>query len=100
MIGDHRVQRRARGVGHDRHPAPSITLRFPKFYGDSYQGLLALRSSATKPGFFTADERLVNLHHPGELFAAGADQHGPQPVQHRPRRLVRTDLQGALQALS
>ena len=42
---------------------------------------------------------LVHLDGPGQPVPARADQHRPQPVQHRPRRRVRADLQRALQAL-
>ena len=51
-----------------------------------------------KPGLLTADVGLVHLHRPGQPLPARADQHRPQPVQHRPRRLVRADLQRPLQA--
>jgi hypothetical protein len=44
------------------------------------------------------DVGLVNLNDPSEPLTTGAHQHPPQPMQHRPRRLVRAGLQRPLQA--
>ncbi len=43
---------------------------------------------------------LIRLHRPRQPLAAWAHQHRPQPVQHRPRGLLRADLKGLLQAES
>ena len=81
------------------HPAASETLRLVDLDGHADQGLLALLAAAAQPRLLAADEGLVDLHPAGEPFPTGPDQHRAQPVQHRPRRLVRADLQRPLQAL-
>jgi len=42
---------------------------------------------------FPTDERLIDLHPAGEPLPTGPHEHRTQPMQHRPRRLVRADLQ-------
>jgi hypothetical protein len=60
--------------------------------------LLALGPAAAQPGLPTPNVGLVYLDDPSEPFTPRAHQHRSQPMQHRPRRLVGTDLQCSLQA--
>ena len=98
VVGDERVQRAGGAIRDDAHPAPSETLGRLDFHSNGDQRLLALGPAAGQPGLLTADIGLVDLHLPGQQFSTGPDQHRTQPVQHRPRGLVRPDLKRALQA--
>ena len=98
VIGHEPVQRRRRSVGERRDPAPAHTFRFPNL--DSYTGqdLFARSPAAAQARLHTADVRFIHLHHPAQPVPAWTHQHRTQPMQHRPCRLVGTDLQRALQA--
>ena len=96
--GDERVQRGGGPVAQDRHPAPAVPTRLPDLYGHAHQGFLTLGPPAGQPRLLTADVGFVHLDCAGQPVPAQAHQHRTQPVQHRPRRLVRADLQRPLQA--
>ena len=98
MAGDERVQRGRRPVRQQRHPAPADPLRPFDLHRDAGQDLLAPGPAAAQPRLLPADIGLVHLHPPGQPVPARAHQHRPQAAQHRPRRLVRADLQRPLQA--
>ena len=92
------MQRGGRPVGQHRHAAPADPLRLPDLYRDAGQDLLAPGTATAQARLLAADVGLVDFHRPGQPDPARPYQHRPQPVQHRPRRLVRADLQRALHA--
>ena len=98
VAGEEGVQRAGRGVGQDLHPAAPVPPRLPDLDGHADQGLLALGPPAAQPRLLAADEGLIHLDRAGQPVPARAHQHRAQPVQHRPRRRVRADLQRPLQA--
>ena len=63
-------------------------------HSHAYQRLLAFLAATTQSGFFPADERLVDLDPAGEPLSPRTHQYRTKPLQHRPRRLVRADLEG------
>jgi IS5 family transposase len=98
MIGHERVQRGRGPVGEDPHPAPAEPLRSPQLDGYAHQGFLTLRPAAAQPRLLASDVGLIHLHRAAEPIAAGAHERRAQPVQHRPRCLIRADFERALQA--
>ena len=68
------------------------------FHRNTGQDLLALGAATGKPGLVPTEVGLIDLHHPAEQIPARPHQHRPQPVQHGPHGVIRTDLQRPLQA--
>ena len=110
-VGDHRAagldiladelgERDRGGISQRGHPAPAGPPWRRDLNGDAGEHLLAVLPAAAQPRLLPADVGLIHLDHPGQPVPARAHQHLPQPVQHRPRRLVRADLQRPLQVLS
>jgi len=97
VVGDERVQGAGGPVGDDAHPAAPESSGRHNFYRNDDQCLLALGPPTGQSGLLAADVGLVYLHLPRQQLTTGTDQHRAQPVQHRPRRLVRADLQCSLQ---
>jgi hypothetical protein len=79
--------------------AATVATRLFEFDSDGDEGLLPLGPSAREARFLAADVRLIHFDDPGQPLAVGPLKCRSQPVQHRPGRLVRADLQGPLQAL-
>ena len=98
LLGDELVQRGRRGIGDRRHPGPAQPTAGAGLHRDHGEDLLAPRATPGQAGLQPADVGLVDLDHAGQPLPVGTDQHRAQPVQHRPRRLIRADLQRALQA--
>ena len=107
-IGDHRCsrldvrrheaqQRLCRAIRLGRHAAAAKSLRLQNLDCDAGQDLLAVGAPSRQPGFEPADVRFVHLDLAAQEFPIRTNQDRSQPVQHRPSRLVRADLQGALQ---
>ena len=99
VAGHERAQRGGGCVGQHGHPAPADALRLADLDRDAGQDLLAGLPSAAQAVLLATDERLVHLHRAGQPVPARPHQRRPQPVQHRPGRLVRADLQRPLQIL-
>ena len=96
-VDDERAQRGGRRVRDDAHAASAEPFGVLDLHSHYDQRLLALGSPAGQAGFLTTDVGLIHLDGAAQQLPAGAHQHRPQPVQHRPRCLVRADLHGALQ---
>ena len=98
VIGDEAMQRAGRCIRQRPHPAPAKSFWVLDFHGNARQHLLPPRTTAPQPRFLSPDVGFIHLHRAGQPVPAGADQHRPQSVQHRPRGLVGADLQRPLQA--
>jgi hypothetical protein len=98
VCSDEGVERRTRTVTKDRHAAPPVTLRLLAFDSYSHQDLLALGPPAAQAGLLAAEEGLIHLDGAGEPVPPGSDENRAKPVEHRPRRLVRADVEPPLQA--
>ena len=95
--GHERAEPGAGRVRQHGHPAPADAFRLADLDRDAGQDLLAGLPPAAQAVLLPADERLVHLHRPGQPAASRPHQRRPQPVQHRPGRLIGADLQGPLQ---
>src|SRR5271166_2141264 len=98
-LADERAERTGGRVGQHSHPAPADTLRLADLDRDAGEHLLAALPPAAQALLLPADKGLVHLHRAGQPVPARPHQRTPQPVQHRPRSVVRADLQGPLQML-
>src|SRR5712692_8923853 len=99
VLADERAERGSGRVGQHAHPAPADALRLADLDRDAGEHLLAALPAAAQALLLPADERLVHLHRAGQPVPARPHQRTPQPVQHRPRRVVGADLQRPLQML-
>ncbi len=99
VIGHERVERSG-PIGENCHPAPAEPLGFFDLDGQSNQGFLRFRPSATEPRLLATDVGLVNLNGSREQVPARTHECRPQSVQHRPRCLVGADFKAPLEAES
>lgn len=81
----------------DRGPVRPRAAPRQRQHRDAHQHLLALRAPASERRLLTTEVALIDLHDALEPLAAGTHQHRAQPLQHRPRRVIRADLERALQ---
>ena len=91
--GDEGMQRGGGGIVGDHHPAAAVPSRFPDLDRHADQGLPASGAPAPQPRLLAADEGLVHLGRAGQPVPARSDKDRAQPVQHRPCRRVRANLQ-------
>lgn len=75
--------------------APSSIERF--LQGDNHQHF-PVRSSATLPRLFSANESFVDFHDPVQLLSPGNNHQSPELVEPTPRSLVASKAQNPLQA--
>src|SRR5665647_2436710 len=93
-------QRLCRGIRHGRHTAAAEPLGLDDLDRDTCQDLLPLGATPRQPRIESTDVSFVYLYPAAQEFPIGTNQHGSQPVQHGPSRLVRANLQGSLQTQS
>jgi hypothetical protein len=97
-LSDGRLQRLGRGVGNalqaNAAESAAVELR-----GDQDQ-TLAEGAAATRPGHFTADKSLIDLHSAGQSIPTRTNHRTPQLVQPSPRGPVTAQAKDALQAQS
>jgi len=99
VLDDERMQRRGRRIRQRRDAASAHSLGLVDLYSDASEDLLSPSSSALQTWLLATNERLVDLDSAREPFASRPLEHGAEPVQHRPSRLVGTELQGSVKAL-
>ncbi len=93
VCGQNRREQLRGRVGESRQTATPEVFRLPALNSDANQGLLAGRASAFASGAHAAEQRLVHLDDPAEPVSTESDHRLVQTVQHRPRRLVRTQCE-------
>lgn len=98
VVGDELVQCGGGSVVDNLQAAATEALGLFLLDSDCYQRFLALGAATSQACLRATDIGFIDLHATGEQFPVRPDQHGTQPVQHRPSRRIRADLKGALQA--
>ncbi len=98
--GDEGVERVGRSVGEDGHAAAAKALWPSALDCDADQDLLSFLATATQSWLLGTKASLVHLDRARQAVPAGSHERRAQPVQQRPRRRVRADLEQPLQAES
>lgn len=99
-VGDEGAQRVGSRVWDNPHAGPTEPSARVVFNGEDDEELLAGGAPAGQSLLVTTEVGLIDFHGPGEEFPAWTHQGRADPVEHRPGRLVGTDLQVALQGES
>jgi hypothetical protein len=89
MLLNKRLERFTFGVGNDLQPATSETLGGKQLHSDRHQHF----ASGSAPAFtvpHTTKDSFIHLYLSGQHIVPGIADCAPEPVQHRPSRLIGT----------
>ena len=96
MLLNKRLERFGFGVGNDLQPATPETLGGKQLHGDGHQHLASGSASALAVSR-TAKDSFIHLDLSGQHVVPGMTDRAPEPVQHRPSRLIRTKPKNPMQ---